>query len=465
LSIRSFFHNLITSNLPLEETDIQLKKVRLINFILLLATPINTFFIYVNYASEQYRFAAFNVVMVIVMLISFFMLRRSEKNILFAANGTLLGMYISHLAALLQGGIANSGFVWFFLFPLFALFLTGPKIGKRWLAVLFASIIITFMLQDHLPLPYEPIYLVFILIALILESFYVRFSQRIQLRYEAELSEKNQALKALTGELQQSNEELQHLTDHLQAEVKEQVALVRSKDNILTQQAKMASVGEMMSFISHQWKQPITTIDVTVQNVQLAKELEAENLQQLSDEAFADILTQTSLMLTTMREFLQFSRPSEDKAFTISHAFEMLQQLIGANFRNHNVELTMNQPSHALTLHGKENEFVHAIMNIANNAKDVFSEKNIVGGKVAFDVKEDNEIIILTVSDNAGGIPKDIINNIFEAYFSTKLDKGGTGLGLHMSHKIITENMHGDISVKNSSEGACFTLTIPKYKA
>lgn len=465
MAIKSFFHNLITSGFTLQESDIKLKRTRLINFILLIGIPVNTLFIFGNYASEKYLFAGFNVAMVSVMLLSFFYLRRSEKNIQLAAHGTMLGMLISHLAALLEGGIANSGFVWFFLFPLFALFLTGREAGKKWLGVLFFFILLTFTLQNTLPLPYEPIYLIFVLIALILESLYVLFAQKIQLRYEAELASTNHKLKNLTLDLKSSNHALEQLTQHLQEEVKEQVAIVRSKDSILNQQAKMASVGEMMSFISHQWKQPITTINTAVQNVQLAKELDADNMEELSNETFQTVLTQTELMLSTMQEFLQFSRPSQEKAFTLAHALKMLEQLIGQNFKIHNVLLAFHSCEEELMLWGKENEFVHAIMNIANNAKDIFSDKNTKTGEVIFTIHKEDKNMLLCIQDNAGGIPADIIGNIFEAYFSTKLDKGGTGLGLHMSHKILTETMHGSIDVSNQHGGACFNIRIPIYEA
>ena len=445
MSIKQIFHNLITSNLNISEDDILLKKVRLINFILLLGIPINALFIPINYATDQKLFAFFNILIVTVMIGAFFYLRRSKTHIKLASHATILGMFLIHFPALFQGGIENSGFVWYFLFPLFSIFLLGRNAGRIWIAILFLSIISVFSFSSYLDLPYKPIYLIFLLISLSLETVYVLFSQNIQLRYEAELSSKNKKLELLTH--------------NLKDEVQKQVDITRSKDNLLTQQSKMASVGEMMSNISHQWKQPIGTINVIVQNLQLAYEFEQDNVEELIKDSLEKIINQTDLMQTTMKDFLQFSRPDiNKKPFSINHAIHMMQTLVESSFIAHHIELTFKQPNEDLQLNGKENEFVHAIMNITNNAKDVLIERNIKHPEVTIKLLKSEDDITLFISDNAGGIPEDIIPKIFDPYFSTKLDNGGTGLGLHLCSKIINESFEGSLEVMNGQYGACFIL-------
>ncbi len=451
MSIKTFFHMLITSNFDLQESDVALKKVRLINFILLLAIPINALFIYANCMSDHMMFALFNILIVLVMSFTFFHLRRSKQHIHSASHLTILGMFLIHVPALLQGGIANSGFVWFFLFPLFSIFLTGRDAGRKWILLLFLFIIATFIFQKYLSLPYDPIYLIFLLAALTVETLYVLFSHNIQTRYEAELAHKNYALE--------------QLTHHLETAVKKQLDTIRSKETLLLQQSKMASVGEMMSFIAHQWKQPISTINVMVQNLQLSQALNVDNIEGLSEQTHHNILEQTALMITTMHDFLHFARPSSEALFKSEHALHMLEQLVSVDFQNQNIDLIFKGLETPLSLYGKENEFVHALMNIVNNAKDALLEKNIEDPSIIVDTYSQNNKIIITISDNAGGIPEDLLPQIFDAYFSTKLDHGGTGLGLHLSHKIISENMHGHIDVSNTDRGACFTLTLPMHSS
>ena len=447
MNIKDIFCNLATANLPIAEDDFRLKKVRLINFILLLGIPINTLFIFVNYASQQFLFAIFNILIVTVMSGTFFYLRASKDHIYLASHLTILGMFLIHLPALFQGGIANSGFLWFFLFPLFAIFLTGRNAGRIWIALLFSSIFIVFAFSSYLTLPYEPIYHIFLLIALSLESAYVLFAESIQHRYEMELS--------LT------NKTLEHLTQNLQDEVDKQVAITRSQDSLLSQQSKMASVGEMMNNISHQWKQPLSTINVLIQNVEVARDLGDDNIDLLMKTTLQSVLNQTELMQTTMKDFLDFSRPDlHTKLFSLNHAIHMMQTLVESSFTAHQLKLTYKPLERNIRLHGKENEFVHAIMNIVNNAKDALLERKISVGIVSLSLIENESQVILYVCDNAGGIEEGIISKVFDPYFSTKLEHGGTGLGLHMSSKIIKESFQGSIEVINNDEGACFIITL-----
>lgn len=444
---KNIFYNLISSNLPIAEDDIRLKKVRLMNFILLLGIPINSLFIFINYATQQMLFALFNILVVTIMSFTFFYLRASKDHIYRASHLVIFAMFLIHVPALFQGGIANSGFLWFFLFPLFAIFLTGRNAGRIWIAILFTPIVIVFLLSSQLTLPYEPVYLIFLLVALSLESVYVLFFESIQDRYERELSLKNRTLE--------------HLTQNLQDEVYKQVAITRSQDSLLSQQSKMASVGEMMNNISHQWKQPLSTINILIHNVEVAQELEDKNIDQLTQSTLQSILNQTELMQSTMKDFLNFSRPDlQTQDFSLNHAINMMQTIVTSSFTAHKLELNYEPLQEDIKLHGKENEFVHAIMNIVNNAKDTLLERAIPMGKVNLSFTLSKTDVILYICDNAGGIKEKNIDKVFEPYFSTRVKVGGTGLGLHMSTKIIKESFQGSIRVINSDDGACFIITL-----
>jgi signal transduction histidine kinase len=443
MSIKSLLHNLVTSNLNISEDSLALKKVRLINFIILLAIPINTLFIYVNYITDQKIFALFNVLIVVVMGVTFVYLRRSEENIQRASHGVLLGVFLVHAPALLQGGIANSGFLWFFLFPLFAVFLTGRQQGLKWIGALLLTIVTTFVFQDYFSLPYEPIFLVFLCIVLCVETVYVLFSHNVQRRYEVLLAHKNQKLK--------------HLTENLQEEVDKQLLLMRMKDQQLEQQSKMASVGEMMSFISHQWKQPISVIATMVQNAQLSIELD-DKIQTDNAVLYEGILRQTELMNSTMRDFLKLANSNVRKEhFSLKHSLNLVISLVSSTFVAKNITLKIDVKDD-VTLYGKENELIHTVMNVVNNARDVLVERNVANAEVNVFLRHMGNQALLTVCDNGGGVPEEILPKVFEPYFSTKLDSGGTGLGLYMTKKILEENFDASIDVVNSQDGACFRL-------
>ncbi len=450
MSVSKLWHNLVTSNLDIPEDSLTLKKIRLINFIILLAVPINLIFIYVNYVTDQKIFAFFNILIVMVMSLVFFYLRRSQEHVNLASHGTLLGIFLVHAPSLLQGGIANSGFLWFFLFPLFAVFLAGRRLGLLWIAALVLTIAMTYLFQDLFILPYEPIFLIFLIIVLLVETAYVIFSHNIQKRYETLLAQKNERLK--------------HLTQNLQAEVNEQIVLMRAKDKQLEQQAKMASVGEMMSFISHQWKQPISVISALVQNLQISLEFEEQKEDADIVAVYDNILEQTELMMTTMKDFLNLSNSKViNQRFSVKHAIDMVATLVSPSFVSRYIDLVVDDENDHF-LHGKENELIHALMNIVNNARDIILERDIQQAKVSVSLSSNDDYITIKVEDNAGGIDDAVMAKIFDPYFSTRMKSGGTGLGLHMSKKIIEEHFNGYIEVHNGEAGAHFVIYLKRYE-
>ncbi len=438
--------NLIFSNLHIDKDDLDIKRVQLINYIIILAVPVLLFFTYANFLLKQEFFAYSNIISAAIMTLSFFLLRKSRSYLPHAAHGVLLANFFIHIPALFYGGIENSGFVWFFLFPLFAFFLAGKKAGMIWVSVFHLMIFTVFLISDYLTLPYEPAYLIFLLLALFIETIYVNFSNDIHLRYEREIAQKNRRLE--------------ELTNHLKQEVEEEVAKSRAKDMMLSQQSKMASVGEMMGHISHQWKQPLGTINVIVQNVQLARTLDPDDCAEV-DGSLSEIIKQTDLMDQTIRDFLSFSRPAtENKLFSIKHALKVMSTLVQSSLISKNISLSINTPETECDIQGRENEFVHALINIIHNAKDALVETKTPNPRITIDLFNEGEKTALQISDNAGGIPEDVMEHIFEPYFSTKQEEGGTGLGLHMTQKIIEESMGGTIEVSNTAAGARFKLLL-----
>ncbi|MDH5465367.1 MAG: ATP-binding protein [Thiovulaceae bacterium] len=440
-----FFNNLLNSNHMIAKDQLAYKQVRLINMILLVAIPANFAFIFINIQTSQEIFSIFNILIIFVMTFAFFLLRRSQKYLSLASHLMIFGMILIHLPALFLGGLHNSGFLWFFLFPLFAVFLTGKRAGRNWIVLLMTTTLLVYLFAPWLSLPYDPGILPFLLIALSFEIFFVFFSHRIQQDYENRLSAKNSQLK--------------RLTENLKEEVEEQVNVIRSKDMILEQQSKMATVGEMMANISHQWKQPISTINAAVMNFQVSYELKDESIDTIIRDTIDLVIAQTDLMQTTMKDFLDFSRPNqEDMSFSLHHAVGMAVALVEASFEIAKIKLDFTPPKDSIELIGKENEFVHALMNIINNAKDAHLLNGTQEPYVSVKLNKDGDTFYTIIEDNAGGIEPDVLPKIFDPYFSTKLGHGGTGLGLYLSSRIIHENFKAKIDASNTSEGAKFLI-------
>ena len=240
---------------------------------------------------------------------------------------------------------------------------------------------------------------------------------------------------------------------------KETNARIYAQNKMLQQQSKMASMGEMLDAVAHQWKQPLNAITMYLQLLQSDFE------DGLVDKTYIDemeegTLAQIEHMTTTLSEFRNFFRPNQDIVnFNLLKLTNSVLLLTKDEFLKNqiNIEVDIDEDIH---IDGNENEFKHLIINLINNAKDAFNENDIKNRKIIIKaIKTDNHVL-MEIKDNAGGIPTDAIKHIFEANFTTKEIGKGTGIGLYMSTQIL-EKMGAKIKVKNIDDGACFFVKIP----
>ena len=239
----------------------------------------------------------------------------------------------------------------------------------------------------------------------------------------------------------------------------------------LIQSEKLASMGEMIGNIAHQWRQPLSIISTAATGIQLQKE---HNL--LTDEFFDKscrlIDDNTQYLSKTIDDFRNFLKGNSIKQrFQLDHTMDSFMNLVRPSIKDHNILVEM-QIEKEMDIISYENELIQCLINIFNNAKDAFLEdhnKTISTKKIIISAYKIDTHMIITIQDNAGGIPEKIIDKVFEPYFTTKNQSQGTGLGLHMSYKLISELMLGTITVVNKSyfqdkienKGAFFSLTIP----
>lgn len=236
------------------------------------------------------------------------------------------------------------------------------------------------------------------------------------------------------------------------------------KDKHLMQQTKAAQMGEMMDAIAHQWKQPLTTISFMAQA--LDYQIETTGLISLEDveESTSVIQIQINHLLDTIDTFRNFFR-ADEKVQNISFIDIMttIQGIMSSVLNSHYIELEVKGDT-SLTIKCIKSEFIHVLINLINNAKDEFTKTNHNVKKIVFEISKLEEgKIQLTVTDNAGGIPNDAIDKIFEQNFTTKEEGKGSGVGLYMSMQILNK-FNGIMSVKNIEteygNGACFIITI-----
>lgn len=212
-------------------------------------------------------------------------------------------------------------------------------------------------------------------------------------------------------------------------------------------------MGEMIGNIAHQWRQPLNVLGLIVQDLRLRHdigELEAEHLEESTSKAFQTI----QHLSQTIDDFRNFFKPEKDKSqFSISEVAERTIHLLEKTLQMNEIQLELETKETPMTV-GYPNEYAQVLVNLIQNARDAFDTRpEITDRLVKLTITEEGTTAVLTVFDNAGGIPEDVIPKIFDPYFTTKGPDKGTGLGLFMSKTIIERNMGGRLTVKNVAGG------------
>ena len=228
------------------------------------------------------------------------------------------------------------------------------------------------------------------------------------------------------------------------------VSEIRRKENLLAEQTKLAAMGEMMGNIAHQWRQPLNIISITASGTKIKKELDL-----LTDEFLLDSLKQisdtTAHLSDTIDVFKDFFKDNKEKSlFNLSQNISNTLSLLESILKENRILVNLNLDND-IYIYNFANEFSQAIINILHNANDAIKNKLDADDIriINISTRQEKNKAIIEITDNAGGIAKDVIKKIFEPYFTTKHKYQGTGLGLYMTHKIIKMSMKGSISVSN----------------
>ena len=275
---------------------------------------------------------------------------------------------------------------------------------------------------------------------------------------------------SLEHTIYQQTKELRDFNNDLQLMIEKEVKESRQKDHIMFQQARLASIGEMIQNIAHQWRQPLNSLILIIQGFKI--KFDHNKLSQ----SFIDTQTQNALriaknMSDTIENFRNFFRPHTSRDFfSIQKSIHDSLNIFQANLKNSNISVSVIGEEE-IGLFGYENAFTQVILNLVNNAKDAILSEQIQNGRIEISFYKNEDLVMLEIQDNANGIKIKEIEKIFEPYFTTKHKSTGTGVGLYMVKQIIEKQMEGKISVKNQSwmskitqekyYGACFQIAFP----
>ncbi|MGI5921320.1 MAG: [Fe-Fe] hydrogenase large subunit C-terminal domain-containing protein [Syntrophomonadaceae bacterium] len=248
----------------------------------------------------------------------------------------------------------------------------------------------------------------------------------------------------------------------LNKQLQDEIAERKQQEQLLVQNSKLAAMGEMIGMIAHQWRQPLSSISTLAGNLKVLIELDMydnEQFNQLLDE----INNHAQYLSNTINDFRHFFKPDNPQNIAfLTDIIEGTLGIIGKSLEYKNITLYKDY-EHAFTspILTYPNELMQVFLNIIKNATDVLVERNIENPCITIKGYEDEKFQTVEIIDNAGGIPENIMDKIFNPYFSTKGPATGTGLGLYMSRTIVEEHCDGEIRAQNVESGACFSIRLP----
>ena len=246
---------------------------------------------------------------------------------------------------------------------------------------------------------------------------------------------------------------------------------MKRQEKIISQQAKLASMGEMIGNIAHQWRQPLNSISIAAGGIKLNYELNMEDKEETIFE-LDNIVENTKFLSSTVESFQNFLKINKKtNKFYIQSTLKKTLALIHSNLKISNI-IVIEDYTCDIEMSGVENELIQVFLNIINNSIDILQNISVQDKSkyIKITIEKKDTFLNINIHDNGSGIPKDIIDKVFEPYFTTKHQSQGTGLGLYMSHQII-KKLNGEIEVHNkkityndiTDYGACFSISFPLY--
>lgn len=315
-----------------------------------------------------------------------------------------------------------------------------------------------------IPKKIQKIILVYTTIFISILILIILFIINKMFKYEKEEAQKtkqmNENLQKINRKLAESEYKVILENENLEVKVDQEITKNKQNQTLLFQQSKMASMGEMIGNIAHQWRQPLNALSALNLGLSL-KHKKARvpfNEMDIFEKKSNAIIQGMSKTIDDFRNF--FAPHKESETFMVKDVLSETIHFIEASYALNNIQL-INKSSSTIKIKNHKNELIQVLLNLFNNAKDAIKEFNPNNGLVIINIIESRKSIQITLEDNGGGINQKIIDRVFEPYFTTKFKDEGTGIGLYMSKMIVEESMYGKLKLKNHNNGVLATITFP----
>ena len=371
---------------------------------------------------------------ILITSFSIWLLKKDKKYYMLVSNVTIISSTILFYISFIIMVDDEFRMVWFLLDIFVAFMLRGRKYGMALVLVIFLSVIYSFL---YLNVSFSELAIYHFFNSVIVFTIFSFFFFR---KIEKDSHEFNRLYRKLS--------------DTISHEIEENEA----QKKILLQQSRLANMGEMIDSIAHQWRQPLMHINAILMNMERGLQIK-ENPKEYLEHKMDEVIALTGHMSQTIEDFRSLLRTDKEKTnFDIDKSIQQALELLEGSLKDITVQIKGDKK---LSFFGFHHEFIQVIIILLSNAIDILKIRNIKLKRITIAPSTLNDNLILYIEDSAGGIEKDHMDIIFDPYFTTKDNIGGTGLGLYIAKIIIEQNMSGTLSAKNTKNGARFTINIP----
>ena len=429
-----------------------------LNLLLIFSIIILGFDLY-NSVTYSFMLMAYAETAALLILMTTYLLSRRSLPFMPAAYllvGTVAFMSVFSLTV--EGYGKESALFWTASLPIYIFLLLGTYRGLRVSALILAGIVWSTANAHYRWI--EPIFEFDVLIQMTLGytaiTLSVYYFEKMRRSYEVQLSKALQERETLLRELNLQKDQ----TETSNRELARKIDEVKEQEEMLIAQSRLAAMGEMMSMIAHQWRQPLSTMSLMITNYNV-KAMLGDRPKDERDRILEEVSVNLQYLSETVEDFQTYFKPTDTtESSSICTILERAAEFTKSRLQFNSITLR-NNCRDGYMIHTNSNEMVQVVINIINNAVDAIVANGSQQRVIGIDAEETPEHVVLRISDTGGGIDEAIIDRIFEPYFSTK-SKNGTGLGLYMAKMIVAKHGNGEIAAANSAVGCTFTLKLPK---
>lgn len=272
--------------------------------------------------------------------------------------------------------------------------------------------------------------------------------------------EAQESARILERMVRERTRELEDLNRHLEERVNEEMEKRHHQEQQLLSQEKLTAMGQMLTNISHHWRQPLNVLALNIQDF-----AEANEFGELDDAYIKDNVARSMKQIRYMSETIEnfkrfFNEGDSDLCFSLRDIFQEIANLLEPELTHTRIRLLL--PEGDIQIHGSCGEFKQVLLNIINNAIDAITRNHRPDGEIRVSMETEQDDTVITVTDNGGGIEEANLDKIFDPYFTTKFKSNGVGISLYMTKMIVENNLHGSCTVENVPGGVRFSIRIPK---